>query len=224
MQNRTDAIFTPYALGPLVLKNRLVALPVFTGYAYSSGRVSQLMLDHYAGLAASGVAMVVVANAAVVEDGRTSRFCLRIDSDDCIGGLSTLAETIKREGAVACLQLNHAGALARSNHPCQPAPTQTRHLGFKVSALKDFMEFFPLEQRYGLTQRFLKQANKWREGITAADRAQIITAFSQAAVRARRAGFDMIELHGANGYLICQFLSAFTNRAPSEIKKDRLGQ
>jgi 2,4-dienoyl-CoA reductase (NADPH2) len=81
------------------------------------------------------------------------------------------------------------------------------------------MEFFPLEQRFGLTQRFLKQVNKWRAGMTEADRAQIIDAFCQAAVRARRAGFDMIELHGANGYLICQFLSAFTNRAPSQ-KKD----
>lgn len=113
--------------------------------------------------------MVVVANAAVAEDGRTSRFCLRIDSDDCIDGLSTLAETIKREGAVACLQLNHAGALAGSNHPSQPASTQIRHPGFKISAFKDFMEFFPLEQRYGLTQRFLRQVNHWREGMTEAE-------------------------------------------------------
>lgn len=218
MQNRTDAVFTPYPLGPHVLKNRLVALPVYTGYAHSDGRVSQLMLDHYARLAASGVAMVVVANAAVAQDGRTSRFSLRIDSDDHIDGLSTLADTIKREGAVACLQLNHAGALARSSHSRPPAPTQPRHLGFKVSALKDFMEFFPLEKRYGLTQRFLKQVNKWREGMTENERVQIITAFSQAAVRARLAGFDMVELHGANGYLICQFLSAFTNRAPSQEK------
>jgi 2,4-dienoyl-CoA reductase (NADPH2) len=214
MQNRTDALFTPYPLGPHVLKNRLVALPVYTGYAHPSGRVSPLMLDHYARLAASGAAMVVVANAAVAEDGRTSRFCLRIDSDDHIDGLSALAQTIKREDAVACLQLNHAGALAWLNHPRQPAPPPTLHLGFKISALKRFMEFFPLEHRFGLTQRFLKQAHKWREGMTDAGRAQIIAAFCQAAVRARHAGFDMIELHGANGYLICQFLSAFTHGVP----------
>jgi 2,4-dienoyl-CoA reductase (NADPH2) len=93
-------------------------------------------------------------------------------------------------------------------------------LRFRVAALKEFMEFFPLEQRYGLTQRFLKQANKWLQGMTAAEREQVIAAFSKAAQRAHCAGFDMVELHGANGYLICQFLSGFSNYSLPRIWED----
>ena len=52
-QHTVDTLFKPYSLGPYVLKNRLAALPVFSGYAHADGSVSSLMLDHYAGLAAS---------------------------------------------------------------------------------------------------------------------------------------------------------------------------
>ena len=166
------------------------------------------------------MALVIVANAAVSEDGRTSRFCLRVDRDDFIDGLASLAKAIKQQGALACLQLNHAGQLARTEHPRQTSPVNTRHLRFKVSSLKAFMEFFPLEQRYGLTQRFLKQANQWRRAMTPAEQAQVAEAFAQAALRARLAGFDMVELHGANGYLICQFLSAFSNGPPPPTGND----
>jgi 2,4-dienoyl-CoA reductase-like NADH-dependent reductase (Old Yellow Enzyme family) len=63
-------LFTPFQLGSQTLKNRLVALPVFSGYALPDGRASELLIDHYTTLAHSGVAMVVVANAAVAADWR----------------------------------------------------------------------------------------------------------------------------------------------------------
>jgi 2,4-dienoyl-CoA reductase (NADPH2) len=220
MKKTNEPIFTPYTIGPYVLKNRLVALPVFTGYAFADGKVSPMMLEHYARLGASGVAMVIVANAAVSADGRTSPFSLRIDHDNYLDGLSALAEAIQREGSLACLQLNHAGQLASADQPRQPAPVQMKHLRFKISALKEFMEFFPLEKRYGLTHRFLKQANKWQKGMNAEEQTQVIASFCQAARRAYHAGFDMIELHGANGYLICQFLSAFSNSEYPRVQED----
>jgi len=206
------AIFSPFRLGPYQLKNRLVALPVFTGYAYPDGRVSSQLIEHYAKLAQSGVAMVVVANAAVASDGVTSTYNLRVDRDEYIPGLARLAQAIKQQGAIACLQLNHAGRFAKAEKPLLPSPADRSNLAFNIEALKDFMNFFPLEKRFRLTRYFLKHAIKWRHAITAEDMQRIIVDFGEAAARAYHAGFDVIELHGANGYLLCGFLSPFTNR------------
>jgi len=206
------ALFSPLRLGPYQLKNRLVALPVYTGYAYPDGRVSPQLIEHYTKLAQSGAAMVVVANAAVASDGATSTYSLRVDRDEYIAGLARLAKAIKQQGAIACLQLNHAGRFAKAEKPLLPSPTDSSNLVFNIEALKDFMNFFPLEKRFRLTRYFLKQANKWRHGITAEDMARIIVSFGEAGVRACDAGFDVIELHGASGYLLCGFLSPFTNR------------
>jgi 2,4-dienoyl-CoA reductase-like NADH-dependent reductase (Old Yellow Enzyme family)/nucleotide-binding universal stress UspA family protein len=214
---RSSAIFSPFRLGPYQLKNRLIALPVYTGYAYPDGRVSSQIIEHYAKLAQSGVAMVVVANAAVASDGVTSNYSLRVDQDDYIPGLGRLARAIKQQGAIACLQLNHAGRFAKAKRPLLPSPTDSSNLAFNVEALKDFMNFFPLEKRFGLTRYFLKQANKWRYGITTEDLERIIDDFGAAATRSYDAGFDVIELHGANGYLLCQFLSPFTNKIQGEF-------
>jgi 2,4-dienoyl-CoA reductase (NADPH2) len=200
-------IFSPFRLGSQQLKNRLVALPVYTGYAYPDGRVSPQLIDHYTKLAQSGVAMVVVANAAVTSDGVTSTYNLRIDRDDYIPGLTRLAKAIRQQGVIACLQLSHAGRFAKTEQPLLPSPIDSSNLAFNIEALKDFMNFFPLESRFKLTRDFLRQARHWRRAMTAADLERIIVKYGEAAVRAYCAGFDMIELHGANGYLICEFLS-----------------
>lgn len=215
-----QGLFSPFPIGPTLLKNRVIALPVFTGYAHPDGRVSRLMIEHYARLADSGAAMVVVANAAVSPDGVTSTFNLRADLDDFLPGLSRLARAIKKRGALACLQLNHAGRFARARQPLLPAPLDAANLAFNVSSLKDFMNFFPLEKRFPLTRYFLTKIGSWRRAMTEQDRERIIADFAEAAERAFKAGFDMIELHGASGYLINQCLSPFTNRMYDGAKKD----
>lgn len=208
----TPTIFSPFRLGLQQLKNRLVALPVFTGYAYPDGRVSPQLIEHYTNLAQSGVAMVVVANAAVSSDGVTSTYNLRVDKDEYIPGLARLAKAIKQHGAIACLQLNHAGRFAKTEHPLLPSPADSSNLAFNLEALKDFMNFFPLESRFKLTRNFLRQAKHWRRAMTAEDLERIVAKYGEAAVRAYCARFDMIELHGANGYLLCEFLSPFSNK------------
>ena len=94
------------------MKNRLVALPVHTGFAHPDGSVSSWMIDCYARLAGSGASMVVVANTAVSRDGVVSRFNLRADKDEFTPGLASLATAIKQNGVIDCLQLNHAGRFA----------------------------------------------------------------------------------------------------------------
>lgn len=205
-------LFRPFRLGPLRLKNRIVALPLHTGFAHPDGRVSSLLLDFSRSQARSGAGMVVTANAAVSEDGVVSRYNLRIDRDEFLPGLHRLAETIQNEGAVACLQLNHAGRFAKSSRLLLPAPLDTSNFAFNIASLKKFMHFFPFEKRFGLTRNFLSQVQAWRRGMDEAERERVIRDFAGAAVRAARAGFEAVELHGANGYLLCQFLSSFTNK------------
>ena len=206
-----DPIFEAFHSGALNLANRLVALPVFTGYATVDGRVSPLLKSHYQRLAYSGVGLVMVANVAVRADGITSRCNLRLDDDRYIAGLADLARVVHRGGALAGLQLNHAGRLALTDQPLSPAPMDGANLAFNIASLKRFMEFFPLPARFALTRRFLRQAGAWRNAMSIEACQEVIEAFARAANRAATAGFDLVEIHGASGYLVCQFLSAFTN-------------
>lgn len=207
-----NLIFSPTKINKLNIKNRLVALPVYTGYALPDGRVSPLMVEHYQGLAKSGAAVVVVPNVAIMDNGRTSERSLVLDSDTQIDGLRRLAKVIKGHGAVACVQLNHAGRYAVTERPMLPSAMNASEIAKNISTLKSFMESFPFVKRFGLTAHVAKMTSGWTREMTDADIEHTIVMFGAAAHRAVMAGFDMIELHGATGYLIAQFLSARTNR------------
>jgi 2,4-dienoyl-CoA reductase-like NADH-dependent reductase (Old Yellow Enzyme family)/nucleotide-binding universal stress UspA family protein len=209
-----DPLFEPLDIGGCLSRSRIAALPLFTGYARPGGGTTPLLLEHYWRLAASGAGMVVVANVAVSEDGRTSQRSLRIDEDRFVPELARLAATIRRRGALACVQLNHAGRYAHTARPLLPSPVDASHLDHDVAALKAFMHTFPFSARFGLTARFMQMSSKWRVGMAPADYDRVVDDFGRAAGRAVAAGFDMLELHGATGYLLAQFLSAATNRAP----------
>jgi len=205
-------LFSPGKIKQLSLKNRVVALPVFTGYALPDGRVSPLMLGHYGRLASSGAGMVVVPNVAVTQRGRTSERSLFLDHDRHIPELRRLADVIKKQGALASIQLNHAGRYAVSGPPLLPSPMGPDEILSNVSVLKSFMEGFSFYHRFGLTAHLAKMTAGWTLGMTDDQISRIIRQFGDAAHRAVQAGFEMIELHGATGYLIAQFLSPATNR------------
>jgi len=110
------------------------------------------------------------------------------------------------------LQLNHGGRFAKTGQPLSPSALDTAHIPFNIASLKDFMNFFPLEERFGLTRDFMQRLAAWTQPMLAGQREGIVTAFGDAAARACEAGFDAVELHGATGYLLTQFLSAFTHK------------
>lgn len=215
-----DLLFEPLEIGGCRSRNRVAALPLFTGYARPDGGVTPLLREHYWRLARSGAGLVVVANVAVAKDGRTSPRTLRLDDDRFIPELARLAATIQHRGALACVQLNHAGRFARTERPLLPAPFDAAHLDHDIAALKSFMHTFPFNERFRLTARFMQMRSKWHMSMTPADRDQIVNDFGRAARRAVAAGFDMLELHGATGYLLAQFLSAATNRPPGRWAGD----
>lgn len=119
-------LFEPFELGGLKLRNRLTMAPMYLGYAGKGGTVTDLLLDHYHLMAQSGVAAVVVENATIDSpQGGGSPRNIRADTDDNLDGLKRLAEAIKQEGALACLQINHAGRFAAVKEPVAPSSVDT---------------------------------------------------------------------------------------------------
>jgi 2,4-dienoyl-CoA reductase (NADPH2) len=135
----STAIFSPFNIKSLALKNRLVSLPVYTGYAHPDGRVSNMLIEHYRQLAETGVALVTVANAAASSDGVVAKHNLRVDRDEFIPGLERLVKAIQQGDALACLQLNHGGRFAVTEQPILPSPIDGSNLAFNVASLKNFM-------------------------------------------------------------------------------------
>ena len=130
-------LFSEIVIGGLTLKNRLTMAPLYLGYAGEGGTVSDLLLEHYRLMASSGVAMVVVENATVDHPvGSGTNRTLRADTDDNLNGLKQLAAAIKQEGALACLQINHAGRFAyATREPLAPSAVST--FGRMPSALEN---------------------------------------------------------------------------------------
>ncbi|WP_248635483.1 NADH:flavin oxidoreductase [Desulfatibacillum aliphaticivorans] len=180
-------LFSGLKIGSLELDNRVVMPPMYVGYAKETGEVSQMVLDHYSLMAQSGAAMIVVESTSIDHPmaGGGAR-TLRADDDCFLDGLEKLAEAIKSQGAVAAIQLNHAGRFSVVTNPLSPTNIDTFGLG-----------------------RTYKEMDK-------DDIAHVGDKFAEAAVRAKKAGFDVVELHGATGYLLSQFISPWVNRRTDE--------
>ena len=210
-------LFEPFDISSLRLKNRITMAPLFTMYAAKDGTVSKLTLEHYNELARGGVAMIVVANAAVDPDGSLSDRSLRADHDRFLAGLSSLSETIKQAGAAAVLQINHGGRFSRGNVLYAPSIVALSDIsigGLYRGALKSM----DMQQQLSFLSEVIQHRSQRLKRMTKIDIRRIITAYAEAASRARKAGFDMVEIHGGTGYLPVQFLSRRTNK-----RRDRYG-
>ena len=123
--NSQTLLLSPFSIKNLTLKNRITMAPLFLGYANPDGTVNSLILDHYQEMAASGASLIVVENAAVDPQGMGSPFTLRVDEERFLPGLSGLAKTIHRQGALAFQQINHAGRYAFGTDKIAPSPFET---------------------------------------------------------------------------------------------------
>lgn len=181
-------LFSPYTLKGITLKNRIVMAPMcMYSCEKEDGIVTDWHVAHYTSRAVGQVGLIILEATAVTPQGRISPQDLGIWSDDHLPGLTRLTEQIKQNGAAAGIQLAHAGRKAQLNEEIV-AP----------SALA-------FDEKY-----------KQPKAMTAAEIAETITAFKNAAARAKQAGFDVIEIHAAHGYLINQFLSPLTNKREDE--------
>lgn len=180
------------------MRNRAVMPAMGTAYGSREGEVTPRLLAYLGRRAEGGVGLVISEVLAVHPTGRAFPYELGIYDDSFLTGLARLASTVKEAGAAVAAQLHHAG---RETFPqvigCQPvAPS-------------------PLASRAtGQVPRELS-----REEI-----AELLGCYAAAAVRAREAGFDAVEVHGAHGYLVNQFISPYSNRREDEYGGDDEGR
>ena len=182
-------LFEPGYIGKLGLKNRLIRASMWTTYGAIDGSVTDRMIRHYRELASGGVGLVMVEYTHVDKKSSKSNYCqLSVAGDEYIPGLSWLAMTIKRNGAGAGLQISHAGGQRYLMTPSPKVPSRASWeaiIGHKESTAKE---------------------------LTVEEIEEIVEAFGDAAVRAKKAAFDLVEVHASHGYLLTEFLSPLTNR------------
>jgi NADPH2 dehydrogenase len=179
----TLSIFTPFTQKNVTLRNRIVMSPMCMYTAGDDGKATDWHYVHYGTRAAGGVGLVILEATAVESRGRISCNDLGLWNDEQIEPLRRIVSFIKAQGAAAAIQLAHAGRKAQVNDTIV-AP----------SAIA-FDEHSPVP--HALTEDEIEE---------------VLEAWRQAARRAREAGFDIVEIHGAHGYLVHEFLSPLSNQ------------
>jgi len=180
-------LLEPIRIGEMWLKNRIVMAPMGTRLASEIGAVTGATKEYYKERARGGVGLIITETSWVsYPAGKYGLTHLRADEDRFIAGLNDLAEVVQAEGARIALQLYHAGRYG---------------VGLDLVSASDVPHPFN-----GIVPRPLNS-----EEIKS-----LVEAFAESAGRARQAGFDAVEIHGAHGYLINQFLSPYTNRRTDE--------
>jgi 2,4-dienoyl-CoA reductase-like NADH-dependent reductase (Old Yellow Enzyme family) len=187
MKNEYQPIFQSFMLpSGIELKNRVLMAPMTNSSSSEHGEVTPEELEYYR-VRSGGVGAVITACANVLPGGQVFKTAIGADQDSHIPGLRQLAKTIQAEGAKAILQLFHAGRIGT------PANSEDGQL-ISASAVA-------AEREDAVTPR----------AMTETEIQNMIEAFGQATRRAIEADFDGIEIHGANGYLVQQFLSPHAN-------------
>lgn len=177
--------FTPFELGPLRLKNRLVMAPMQQYRGASDASATAYHQFHYGRCAEGGVGLIIVESTAVAPEGRLFKDDIGIFDDAHVGPLRRVTDAVHAHGVPVFIQLSHGGR--KSNPPAGMSRLAPSALAF--------------DPAYGVPEVMGKE-----------DIRHAVSAFAAAARRAVAAGFDGIELHAAHGYLIHQFLSPLSNR------------
>lgn len=186
--------FAPYTLAGIQLKNRIIRSATHEGMADERGVPTDALTRKYVQLAQGGIGAIITGYAGVQADGRCSYYrMLMIDHDECVPAYGTLVDAVHAHDTPIVLQLGHAGRQTRSKVTGLPtvAPSAIRDKYFNEDVPKELSE---------------------------SEIERIIENFAHGALRAQAAGFDAVQIHAAHGYLLAQFLSAYTNR-----RRDRWG-
>jgi 2,4-dienoyl-CoA reductase-like NADH-dependent reductase (Old Yellow Enzyme family)/thioredoxin reductase len=185
-------------VGGLRISNRAVMPAMGTGYASREGKVTERLLAYLGKRASGGVGLIITEVCAVHPAGKGLESELGAYDDSFIPGLEELAATVKDGGPKVALQLHHAGRETFpqiiGGQPVAPSPIPSRAMRQKPRAL------------------------------SCEEIADLVDCYASAARRARQAGFDAVEVHGAHGYLVNQFLSPYSNRRDDIYGKDARGR
>ena len=194
----TSALFSPIRLADLELPNRIVVAPMCQ-YSAADGVATDWHLTHLGMLANSGAGMLVIEATHVERRGRITHGCLGLYSDDCEAALERVVYHCHHIGsAKMAIQLAHAGRKASSERPWEGAKALSANEDPWPTIAPSALPFGP----------------GWHtpSAMTEDDMAHVTKAFTDAAKRSLRIGFDAIELHIAHGYLLHSFISPLSNK------------
>jgi len=195
--NPARKLFEPIWIGMLELKSRIIMGAMVTNFATQDGFVTDQLIDYHVNISKGGCALNVTENAYVTLDGKRIMNGLGAYDDKLIPGLKRLAEAVHAVDGKISLQIFHGGRECSSNitglQPIAPTDLVSRYSGIA------------------------KQTDIPRQ-LSTEEIGEMVGKFGDAGRRAREAGFDSIEIHGAHGYLVSQFLSPYSNK-----RTDRYG-
>jgi len=175
-------ISDPIKIADLEIKNRTVMAPMVRNLATENGEVTKEVVEHYELRSKGGVGLIIVEAAAITWEHRIMKKNIGIHDDTLIPGLTKLAGGIKKHGGSAFIQINHSGPKGHGKST-YAGPSPISVLKGKIP------EALTLDEIDNVTQMFV-----------------------DATRRAKEAGFDGVEIHGAHYYLLSAFLSSYTNR------------
>ncbi|MFN0042645.1 MAG: NADH:flavin oxidoreductase/NADH oxidase [Alphaproteobacteria bacterium] len=197
-----SALFSPIELRGVVARNR-VALSPMCQYTAKDGHAGDWHLAHHARFALGGIGVALVEATAVEARGRITHGCTGIWSDAHVPGLKAIAELYKRHGVLPGIQIAHAGRKASGQRPWEGGGP----LGAADQARGDapWATVAPSAEA---------MAAGWDtpHALSVVEIREVVGAWAAAARRARAAEFQVLEIHGAHGYLIHSFLSPLSNR------------
>ena len=204
----TTLLFSPLTIRGLTLRNRIVLSPMLT-YSATNGYTNDTHWAHYAKYAVGGAGLVFVESTKIDPRGCSTPRDLGLWKDEFIPGMRKITDIVKRYGAAVGIQLGHSGRKARRSVPWEGRVPMAQCPGV------DHGEPWELIAPSAIPHAKSYQAPR---EMTHDDIAELAEAWGQGARRAEEAGFDVLEIHGAHGYLIHQFLSATANQ-----RTDRYG-
>jgi 2,4-dienoyl-CoA reductase-like NADH-dependent reductase (Old Yellow Enzyme family)/thioredoxin reductase len=187
-----EKLFSPFSIGSLKLANRIVMPPMATNYATPQGFVTDRQIAYYVERARGGVGYITVEHTGIHQQGKASPKMLMIHSDENAEKIKNLVEAVHAAGGKIVVQINHAG----------------RQTFSKVTG----------ETIVGPSAVPVLPAMETPRELTIREIEDLVATFTIAAERVKNTGADGVELHMAHGYLICSFLSPFSNK-----RKDQYG-
>ncbi len=181
---------SPISVGNIELKNRLVMPPMANEKSDENGNVTEKLCEYYSEKSKGGyIGLIITEHSFVSPEGKASKGQLSISKDADIEGMKKIVSAIHRNDTKVFAQINHAGGARKKEI--------SEYELLSASSIK--------VPRAGISDSLPKE-------MTLDDIQRIIDDFAKAALRAKKAGYDGIEIHSAHGYLLNQFFSPLTNK------------
>jgi 2,4-dienoyl-CoA reductase-like NADH-dependent reductase (Old Yellow Enzyme family)/NADPH-dependent 2,4-dienoyl-CoA reductase/sulfur reductase-like enzyme len=181
-----DTLFSPFSVATLEIQNRIVMPPMATNYASPKGFATERQIAYYVERAKGGVGYITVEHTGILQQGKASPNMLLISSDEHASRIEKLVRAVHDAGGKIVIQINHAGRQTTSAVTGSPI--------------------------VGPSPISCPTRNETPRELSVGEIEEITEAFVAAANRVKTIGADGVELHMAHGYLLCSFLSPFSNR------------